>query len=77
MAQTEGIILDPIYTGKCFAALLDHIGQGLIPKDSNVVFIHTGGTPAIFSHATELLHRLDTSKEAYSAQNSIAMTAES
>ncbi|MDF1521870.1 MAG: pyridoxal-phosphate dependent enzyme [Trueperaceae bacterium] len=51
MARTEGVVLDPIYTGKTFAALLDHINEGIVPRDATVVFVHTGGTPAIFSHA--------------------------
>ena len=55
MAQTEGVILDPIYTGKCFAALHHHITQGVIEPDATVVFIHTGGSPAIFAHADEIL----------------------
>jgi len=55
MARTEGVILDPIYTGKTFAALLDHIAQGIVPRDANVVFVHTGGTPAIFSHEEAIL----------------------
>lgn len=55
MARTEGIVLDPIYTGKCFAALLDHIESGRVPRDATVVFVHTGGTPAIFSHPDTIL----------------------
>jgi 1-aminocyclopropane-1-carboxylate deaminase/D-cysteine desulfhydrase-like pyridoxal-dependent ACC family enzyme len=55
MARTEGIVLDPIYTGKCFAALLDHIERGIVPRDATVVFVHTGGTPAIFSHSETIL----------------------
>jgi len=55
MARTEGIILDPIYTGKSFAALVDHIGKGIVPKDATVVFVHTGGVPAIFTHAAAIL----------------------
>jgi 1-aminocyclopropane-1-carboxylate deaminase/D-cysteine desulfhydrase-like pyridoxal-dependent ACC family enzyme len=64
MARTEGIILDPIYTGKCFAALVDHVRQGILTRDHTVVFIHTGGTPAIFSHASELMRHLGVSEEA-------------
>jgi 1-aminocyclopropane-1-carboxylate deaminase/D-cysteine desulfhydrase-like pyridoxal-dependent ACC family enzyme len=55
MARTEGIVLDPIYTGKAFAALLDHIASGIVPSDATVVFVHTGGVPAIFSHAETIL----------------------
>jgi D-cysteine desulfhydrase/L-cysteate sulfo-lyase len=49
-AQTEGIILDPIYTGKCAAALIDHIRSGHFDSTDSVVFVHTGGLPAIFTH---------------------------
>lgn len=42
-AQTEGLILDPTYTGKAFYGLKRYIEEGLIPKRSNVVFWHTGG----------------------------------
>jgi 1-aminocyclopropane-1-carboxylate deaminase/D-cysteine desulfhydrase-like pyridoxal-dependent ACC family enzyme len=54
MARTQGVILDPIYTGKCFAALLDHIRTGVIEKEATVVFVHTGGTPALFAYHEEL-----------------------
>jgi D-cysteine desulfhydrase/L-cysteate sulfo-lyase len=53
-ARTEGLILDPVYTGKAMAGLIDHIRQGRIPPSDTVVFIHTGGTPAIFAHAEQL-----------------------
>lgn len=45
----EGIILDPIYTGKCAAAMLAHIRAGQFAKDDVIVFVHTGGMPAIFT----------------------------
>ena len=45
----EGIILDPIYTGKCAAAMIAHIREGKFRKDEVVVFVHTGGMPAIFT----------------------------
>lgn len=48
-ARTEGIILDPIYTGKAAAGLIDHIRQGRFKQDDVVVFVHTGGAPAIFT----------------------------
>jgi 1-aminocyclopropane-1-carboxylate deaminase/D-cysteine desulfhydrase-like pyridoxal-dependent ACC family enzyme len=59
VARTEGVVLDPIYTGKAFAALLDHIERGIVPRDATVVFIHTGGTPAVFTHAEAILAHLD------------------
>lgn len=42
-AQVEGLILDPTYTGKAFAALLDLVHDGEIEKGSKVLFWHTGG----------------------------------
>jgi D-cysteine desulfhydrase/L-cysteate sulfo-lyase len=48
-ARTEGIILDPIYTGKAAAGLVAHIREGRFAPDDVVVFVHTGGTPAIFT----------------------------
>ena len=54
MAQTEGIILDPIYTGKTLAGLIDLVEKGELGKDETVVLVHTGGTPALFAYAEEL-----------------------
>jgi 1-aminocyclopropane-1-carboxylate deaminase/D-cysteine desulfhydrase-like pyridoxal-dependent ACC family enzyme len=53
-AQAEGLILDPVYTGKAMAALVQHIREGQFRQDQTVVFMHTGGTPAIFAYNTEL-----------------------
>ena len=50
VAQTEGIMLDPIYTGRAMAGLIDLIRQGHFEKNDNVVFMHTGGTPALFPY---------------------------
>ncbi|MDH5782963.1 MAG: D-cysteine desulfhydrase [Candidatus Bathyarchaeota archaeon] len=50
VAQTEGILLDPVYTGKAMAGLIDLIKKEHFKKDDNVVFIHTGGTPALFAY---------------------------
>ena len=49
-AETEGLILDPVYTGKCAAAMIDHIRRGEFDRQDVVLFIHTGGVPAIFTH---------------------------
>lgn len=48
-ARTEGIILDPIYTGKAAAGMIAHIREGRFGQDDVLVFVHTGGTPAIFT----------------------------
>jgi len=55
VAKTEGIFLDPVYTGKAMAGLIDFIRKGLIGKDETIVFLHTGGLPAIFAYKRELL----------------------
>ena len=48
VAETEGIILDPVYSGKAMAGLIDLAKKGYFKKGANVVFIHTGGTPALY-----------------------------
>lgn len=55
VARTEGILLDPIYTGRSMAALMDYIREGRIGRDKTVIFLHTGGTPGLFSYAGELV----------------------
>jgi D-cysteine desulfhydrase family pyridoxal phosphate-dependent enzyme len=51
LARTEGILLDPVYTGKAMAGLIDLIRKGEIGTDKTVIFLHTGGTPALFTQA--------------------------
>ena len=48
VAETEGIILDPVYSGKAMAGLIDLVKKGYFKDGSNIVFLHTGGTPALF-----------------------------
>lgn len=55
LARTEGILLDPSYTAKAMAGLIDDVRQGRLGNDQAVVFIHTGGTPAVFAYRDELL----------------------
>jgi 1-aminocyclopropane-1-carboxylate deaminase/D-cysteine desulfhydrase-like pyridoxal-dependent ACC family enzyme len=54
LARTEGVLLDPAYTGKAMAGLIDHSRQGKFAEHENVVFVHTGGTPALFAYNDEL-----------------------
>jgi 1-aminocyclopropane-1-carboxylate deaminase/D-cysteine desulfhydrase-like pyridoxal-dependent ACC family enzyme len=54
VAETEGIFLDPTYTSKVMAAMIDQIRDGTIGPEETVVFYHSGGIPAIFSHSEEL-----------------------
>jgi 1-aminocyclopropane-1-carboxylate deaminase/D-cysteine desulfhydrase-like pyridoxal-dependent ACC family enzyme len=55
LAKTEGVLLDPIYTGKAMAGLIDDVRQKRLTSDDKVAFIHTGGTPAIFAYRDELM----------------------
>ena len=50
MAQYEGILLDPVYSGKGFAGLVDLIRKGHFKRDENVVFLHTGGSISLFGY---------------------------
>jgi 1-aminocyclopropane-1-carboxylate deaminase/D-cysteine desulfhydrase-like pyridoxal-dependent ACC family enzyme len=50
-ARTEGLVLDPTYTSKAMAALVRHARAGEVAADQTVVFLHTGGSPAIFTGA--------------------------
>lgn len=55
VAQTEGIFLDPVYVGKAMSGVFDRCRRGTFPKDRTVVFVHTGGTPALFAYRDELV----------------------
>ena len=48
-AQTEAVLLDPVYTGRAAAGMIDLIRKGEIGKNERILFWHTGGTPALFS----------------------------
>jgi D-cysteine desulfhydrase/L-cysteate sulfo-lyase len=58
-ARTEGLMLDPIYTGKAMAGLIDHTRRGWLGPDSTVVFVHTGGLPAMFAFSEAIIQSLD------------------
>ena len=53
-AQTEGILLDPVYTGRAMGGLFDMIRTGKIKKKDSVLFWHTGGVPALFAYSNRL-----------------------
>ena len=57
LARTEGILLDPVYTAKAMAGLIDDVRKGRLGSSDTTVFIHTGGTPAVFAYRDELLAR--------------------
>jgi L-cysteate sulfo-lyase len=52
-AAQEGLILDPVYTGKAMAGLIDLVGSKKLAGARDVVFLHTGGSPALFAYAEE------------------------
>lgn len=54
-ARTEGILLDPVYTGKAAAGLIDLARGGAFATDSVVVFVHTGGSPALYAYQDDVL----------------------
>lgn len=49
LARTEGLLLDPVYTGKAMSGLIDLLNKGKFKENEDIVFIHTGGSPAIFN----------------------------
>ncbi len=53
LACSEGILLDPVYTGKAMAGMIGHIRGGAVDPKETVVFLHTGGTPALFAHVDD------------------------
>lgn len=52
LSQREGILLDPVYTGKTMAGLIDLTRQGYFKKGEKVLFMHTGGSPALFNYSS-------------------------
>jgi 1-aminocyclopropane-1-carboxylate deaminase/D-cysteine desulfhydrase-like pyridoxal-dependent ACC family enzyme len=48
-ARTEGLVLDPVYTAKAFGGLIGEIAAGRVKHNDLVVFVHTGGAPALFA----------------------------
>lgn len=50
LARTEGILLDPVYSGKAMAGLMDLARKGYFPEGGNVLFLHTGGSPALYAY---------------------------
>jgi D-cysteine desulfhydrase len=50
VARTEAILLDPVYTGKAMAGLIDLVRKDFFNKDENVLFLHTGGSPVLYAY---------------------------
>jgi len=55
LARMEGILLDPVYTGRAFGGLLDLVRRGTFQPEERVLFWHTGGTAGVFAYGNELL----------------------
>lgn len=53
VAEKEGVFLDAVYTGKAMSGLIDHIKEGKIKRGERVIFLHTGGVPALFAYGDE------------------------
>ena len=53
-ARHEGLLLDPVYTAKAMAGLIAHVRSGRIAQGGRVLFVHTGGQPALFAYADSL-----------------------
>lgn len=58
IANREGILLDPVYTGKAMAGLIHMVRGGVFSHEESVVFIHTGGTPALFAYRKQIEQHL-------------------
>jgi len=55
LATTEGIVSDPVYTGRALRGLFDLIDKGHFGPDDTVLFWHTGGSSGLFGRASELI----------------------
>ena len=55
LARLEGILMDPVYTGKAMAGLIDLVRRGYFKREENVLFVHTGGSPALHVYMSEIL----------------------
>ena len=55
IAKTEAILLDPVYTGKAMSGLIDLIRKGYFKKGENILFVHTGGSPALYVYQDILM----------------------
>ena len=55
LARLEGILFDPVYSGKGLAGMIDLIGKGNFTQEQNILFIHTGGSAGLFGYTRQLL----------------------
>ena len=54
LARLEGLLFDPVYSGKGLAGMIDLIGNGFFANAGNIVFIHTGGSAGLFGYSDQL-----------------------
>ena len=54
LARLEGLLVDPVYTGKALAGLIDLVRRNHFKDSENIVFLHTGGSAALFAYKNEL-----------------------
>jgi L-cysteate sulfo-lyase len=57
LARLEGILFDPVYSGKGLAGMIDLIGKGFFAQAKNIVFVHTGGSAGLFGYSDQLQTR--------------------
>jgi D-cysteine desulfhydrase len=55
LARTEGLLLDPVYTSKAMAKLIADVQSGALGRHAPILFLHTGGTPALFGYVREVM----------------------
>jgi len=55
LARIEGVLIDPVYTGKAMAGLIDLARKGAFNRDENLLFVHTGGSPALYVYMQDIL----------------------
>ena len=53
LARSEGVLLDPVYTSKAFAGMLDMVRKGQFGPEDHIIFLHTGGAPGLWAYADE------------------------
>ena len=67
LATSEGILTDPVYSGKGFSGLIDAAQTGELKRGDKVVFVHTGGLPILFPYADEVLAGFGAGRESSDA----------
>jgi D-cysteine desulfhydrase len=63
LAETEGVLVDPVYSGKVLSGLIHHAGDGTILAGSTVAMIHSGGTPALFAYHEAIAAHLEEQRD--------------